>query len=271
MNIRSLGFRTDLRLLELSGSQIEDRGTHLVIRTPDNPTYFWGNFLLLKQRPVPGGEREVIGAFHTEFPEAEHVSIGIDGTEDQTPELQAFVDAGMEVDSGTVLTTNTLVEPRPVADGVKVRALASDDDWEQLAQLNHHLWSKTEEATFMTYARRKNAQERELVARGVGQRFGAFVDDALVSTAAIFVTHAGIARYQNVETHPEHRRQGLAAAVVHAAGAHAIAAYRLEKLVIVADHDGDAIRIYRSLGFADLERHCTLEHRPDEWATKTGY
>lgn len=266
MDIRSLGFRTDLRLLEMTGSEIEDRGTHLVIRTPSNPTYFWGNFLLLKQRPFPGGEREVIGAFHTEFPDAAHVSIGIDGVEDQTAELQAFVEAGMEVDSGTVLTTGSLVAPQPVADGVVVRALESDDDWEQLARLNHHLWSKTEEETFMTYARRKNDQERALVARGLGQRFGAFVDDTLVSTAAIFVTHAGIARYQNVETHPEHRRQGLASAVVHAAGEHALAAYKIEKLVIVADHDGDAIRIYRNLGFADVERHCTLERRPAEWS-----
>lgn len=266
MDIRSLGFRTDLRLLELSGSLIEDRGTHLVVRTPDNPTYFWGNFLLLKERPYPGGEREVIAAFHTEFPEAEHVSIGIDGTDDQTAELQAFVDAGMEVDSGVVLTAGALIEPRPVADGVVVRALESDDDWEQRARLSHHLWSKTDEATFMTYARGKNAQERALVARGLGQRFGAFVDDTLVSTAGIFVTHAGIARYQSVETHPDHRRQGLAAAVVYAAGQHALAAYRLEMLVIVADHDGDAIRIYRGLGFVDTERHLTMERRPDQWA-----
>ena len=57
MDIRSLGFRTDLRLLEMTGSVIEDRGTHLVVRTPDNPTYFWGNFLLLRQLPFPGGER----------------------------------------------------------------------------------------------------------------------------------------------------------------------------------------------------------------------
>lgn len=266
MDIRSLGFRTDLRLLELSGSLIEDRGTHLVVRTPDNPTYFWGNFLLLKERPYPGGEREVIAAFHTEFPEAEHVSIGIDGTDDQTAELQAFVDAGMEVDSGVVLTAGALIEPRPVADGVVVRALESDDDWEQRARLSHHLWSKTDEATFMTYARGKNAQERALVARGLGQRFGAFVDDTLVSTAGIFVTHAGIARYQSVETHPDHRRQGLAAAVVYAAGQHALAAYKLEMLVIVADHDGDAIRIYRGLGFVDTERHLTMERRPDQWA-----
>jgi ribosomal protein S18 acetylase RimI-like enzyme len=266
MDIRSLGFRTDLRLLELSGSLIEDRGTHLVVRTPDNPTYFRGNFLLLKERPYPGGEREVIAAFHTEFPEAEHVSIGIDGTDDQTAELQAFVDAGMEIDSGVVLTAGALIEPRPVADGVVVRALESDDDWEQLARLNHLLWSQTDEATFMTYARGRIANERALVARGLGQRFGAFVDDALVSTAAIFVTHAGIARYQNVETHPDHRRQGLAAAVVYAAGQHAIAAYKIEMLVIVADHDGDAIRVYRSLGFVDTERHLTMERRPDQWA-----
>lgn len=266
MDIRSLGFRTDLRLLEMTGSEIEDRGTHLVIRTPSNPTYFWGNFLLLKQRPFPGGEREVIGAFHTEFPEAAHVSIGIDGLEDQTSQLQAFVDAGLEVDSGIVLVTGTLIAPRPVAEGVVVRPLESDDDWEQRSRLGHHLWSKTDEDTFMTFARRKDEQERALVARGLGQRFGAFVGEALVSTAGVFVTHAGYARYQSVETHPEHRRQGLAAAVVHAAGEHALAAYRLEKLIIAADHDGDAIRIYRSLGFVDAERHCTLERRPQEWS-----
>jgi ribosomal protein S18 acetylase RimI-like enzyme len=266
MDIRSLGFRTDLRLLELSGSLIEDRGTHLVIRTPDNPTYFWGNFLLLKHRPFPGGEREVIAAFQTEFPEAEHVSIGIDGIDDQTAELQAFVDAGMDVNSGVVLTTGALIEPRRVADGVVVRALESDDDWEQWARLSHHLSSKTDETAFMTFARCRNAQERALVARGLGQRFGAFVDDTLVSTAGIFVTHAGIARYQTVETHPDHRRQGLASAVVYAAGQHALAAYKLEALVIVAENDGDAIRIYRSLGFVDTERHLTMERRPDEWA-----
>ncbi|MEO5664019.1 MAG: GNAT family N-acetyltransferase [Nocardioides sp.] len=265
MFLRSLGFRTDLRLLEMTGSQIEDRGTHLVIRTPSNPTYFWGNFLVLEQLPVPGGEREVIGAFHTEFPEAEHVSIGIDGVDDLTEQLQPFVDADMEADVGTVLTAGALTEPRPVAEGVVIRPLESDDDWEQRARLAHHLWAKTEEATFMTYARGKNEQERALVAKGVGQRFGAFVDDAMVSTAAVFVTHAGVARYQTVETHPDHRRQGLAAAVVHAAGEHALAAYKLEKLVIAADTDGDAIRLYRGLGFSDVERHNTLERRPQEW------
>ena len=37
MHVSSLGFRTDLALLTASGSVVEDRGTHLVGRTPDNP------------------------------------------------------------------------------------------------------------------------------------------------------------------------------------------------------------------------------------------
>ena len=208
----------------------------------------------------------MVGAFHTEFPEAEHIAIGIDGTEDQTAEVQAFAEAGLEVDSGIVLTAGALVEPRPVAAGVVVRVLSSEDDWEQRARLSQELYPQTGEETFMTFARRRNAQERALVALGVGQRFGAFVDDVLVSTAAIFVTHAGIARYQSVETHPGHRRQGLAGAVVHAAGEHALAAYRLEFLVIAAEADGEAIGLYRSLGFADRERHLLLQRRPEQWA-----
>lgn len=264
MEIKSLGFRTDLVLLERTGSEIEDRGTHLVVRTPANPTFYWGNFLLLAGPPVPGGEREVIGAFHTEFPEAHHVAIGIDGTEDLTDALQPFVEAGLDLESGVVLTAGSLVEPRPVADGVVVRALASDDDWEQRAELARALWHSRDDDSFMTFARQRNVHERELVAERLGQRFGAFVDDRLVSTAGVFVTEPGTARYQVVETHPDHRRQGLAAAVVHAAGLHALAALDASRLVIVAERDGEAVGLYRRLGFADAERHTILERRPGQ-------
>lgn len=265
MDIRSLGFRTDLRLLQMTGSEIEDRGTHLVIRTPTNPTYFWGNFLLLKSLPHLGGEREVVGAFHTEFPLAEHVAIGIDGTEDQSDALEPFVDAGLELECGVVLTASELVEPPAPLEGIVVRPLESDDDWEQRARLSHRLYAQTSEATFMEFARARNDQERGLVARGIGTRCGAFADDELVSTAAVFITHAGVARFQTVETHTDHRRQGLAATVVHAAGRHAVGQLRVQRLVIAADHDGDAIRIYRRLGFTDVERHTLLERRPQSW------
>ncbi|NYE35933.1 ribosomal protein S18 acetylase RimI-like enzyme [Nocardioides cavernae] len=268
MNVSSLGFRTDLALLTESGSLVEDRGTHLVVRSPDNPSYFWGNFILLARAPVAGGEREVVGAFRTEFPLADHVSIGIDAADIPEESQAAFEAAGLTVDVATVLTASALVPPREV--DAEVRALTSEDDWEARARLSQQLYPSTSEEAFMTYARQKNAQERRLVDSGRGLRFGAFVDDTLVSTAGIFVTEPGLARYQSVETHPDHRRKGLAAAVVHAAGRHALADLGVRTLVIVADTDGEAIGLYRRLGFADVERQLMMEQRSGEWASLDG-
>ena len=264
MHVNSLGFRTDLALLTASGSLVEDRGTHLVVRSPDNPSYFWGNFILLARPPVAGGEREVVGAFHTEFPQADHVSIGIDTADMPDGSRSAFEAAGLTVDVATVLTASSLQPPRPV--GAEVRALTGDEDWEARARLSQQLYPQTSEEAFMTFAREKNTQERRLVDAGRGQRFGAFVDDRLVSTAAIFVTEEGVARFQSVETHPEHRRKGLAAAVTHGAGQHGLDHLGVRTLVIVADTDGEAIGLYRRLGFADSERQLMMEKRSGEWA-----
>lgn len=264
MHVTSLGFRTDLALLTASGSLVEDRGTHLVVRSPDNPSYFWGNFLLLAEAPVPGGEREVVGAFHTEFPQADHVSIGIDTAELTDEARSAFEAAGMTVDVATVLTASSLQPPREAE--VEVRPLAGDDEWEARARLSQQLYPQTSEKAFMTFARQKNAQERRLVDAGRGTRFGAFVDGALVSTAGIFITEDGTARFQSVETHTGHRRNGLAAAVVHGAGQHALNHLDVRTLVIVADTDGEATGIYRRLGFADVERQLMVEKRSGEWA-----
>lgn len=259
MHVTSLGFRTDLALLTASGSTVEDRGTHLVVRTPANPTYYWGNFLLLAEPPVPGGEREVVGAFHTEFPEARHVSIGIDAS-DLSPESRAaFEAAGLVVDVASVLTASSLRPPREV-DG-EVRALESEADWESRARLSFAIEGRDDEESHLRFARGRNVQEQSLVADGRGTRFGVLVDGEVVSTAAVFTTEPGIARFQSVETHPDHRRKGLAAAAVHAAGRHALEHLGARTLVIVADDDGEAIGIYRRLGFADTERQLMLEKR----------
>ena len=72
MDVESLGYRTDLALLRLGGSTIEDRGDHLVVRSPYNPTFYWGNFLLLDRVP-DGAEatQQWLDRFAQEFPGAE--------------------------------------------------------------------------------------------------------------------------------------------------------------------------------------------------------
>jgi hypothetical protein len=90
VKLTSLGYRTDLALLRLGGTQIEDRGDYLVIRSPHNPTHWWGNFLLLAQVPAAGASESWLDRFVAEFPEAEHVALGFNGKGGSVADLGWF-------------------------------------------------------------------------------------------------------------------------------------------------------------------------------------
>lgn len=74
VELTSLGYQTDLAVLWLGGTQVEDRGDHLVVRSPHNPTHWWGNFLLLAQVPAPEASKSWLDRFAATFPAAEHVA-----------------------------------------------------------------------------------------------------------------------------------------------------------------------------------------------------
>jgi hypothetical protein len=59
------------------------------------------------------------------------------------------------------------------------------------------------------FLKRRIAAERRLTESGHGSWFGAFTGGRLVAQLGTFPDDSGIARYQNVETHPQARGQGL--------------------------------------------------------------
>ena len=77
MDVVSLGFRTDLALLERAGSTIEDCGDHLVVTSPANPTFYWGNFLLLDHVPAADRVEMWLDRFVAALPAARHRSTRI--------------------------------------------------------------------------------------------------------------------------------------------------------------------------------------------------
>ena len=111
MDITSLGYRTDLALLQLGGTQVEDRGDHLVLRSPHNPTFWWGNFLLLSQVPAAADTDRWLERFAAEFPDAEHVALGFDGVDGQVADLASFTERGMHCETSTVMTATAVHEP----------------------------------------------------------------------------------------------------------------------------------------------------------------
>lgn len=250
--IRSLGFRTDLALLTASGSTVTDRGTHLLVTTQDNPTYHWGNFLLLRELPVPGGAREVMAAFDSWFPRSRHRSIAVDGI--AALDLSEFEAAGMQPDVSEVLVADRLRAPeRPHTDG-GIRPLTSDE-WGAWIDLE---LSERNPGVTRTYLAARAAAEQRLVEAGLGHRWGVFVDGRIAATAGLFEVGDHMARFQSVMTHPRHRGRGLASTLVHRMAEHARTRRGVRRTVMVADPEGPAIGLYKRLGFSTYETQNAL-------------
>jgi GNAT superfamily N-acetyltransferase len=241
-------------ILVLEGSQVTDRGDYLVIRTPQNPDYWWGNFLLLPS--LPRQAAPWLETFAAEFPVARHVTLGIDVADAGAGDALEGMRAGFLA----VLTADSLHEPPfPHRDAV-IRPLAGDDDWRQ-SELLRGVITAGGPGNEHEYLHARVAAERALTEAGHGWWFGAFAGGDLVAQLGVVTDGSGLARYQNVETHPDARRQGLAGTLVWRAGQHALRS-GVRTLVIVADPGAGAVRVYRSVGFSQVQTQLGFERVP---------
>jgi RimJ/RimL family protein N-acetyltransferase len=258
VRITSLGFWTDVTLRVLEGAQVTDRGDYLVIRTPDDPDFWWGNFLLLARLPGPGHGRQWLARFAAEFPAARHVTFGVDVTDD--PEIPAdFAAAGLQADRATVLTAAEVRPPTHPNTEAEIRPLTSDADWRQSVDLANRCFPGGEPGDFLD---RRTAARRRLTQAGVGAWFGAFGDGRLLAQLGLFDVGDGYARYQHVETDPVARRGGLAGTLVWVAGRYGREVLGASTFIIVADPAGAAIRVYRACGFTAMERQLSFDRPP---------
>jgi GNAT superfamily N-acetyltransferase len=261
VDIRSLGYRTDLMIRLLEGSRVDDHGDYLAISSPHNPTYWWGNFLLLSAPPAPGQTGAWLATFAAEFPEAKHVALGIDVTEISAVDVGGLVAENLRLERAGVLTATAVHEPPRPNQAAIYRELSGDEDWGQAAELRAVL-NEGEPGSEPTFLAARIAAERALTEAGHGSWFGAFVDGKLVAQLGLITDGSGIARFQNVETHPGWRRKGLAGTLVWRAGQHGIDNLRARTLVMAADPEYVAIRVYRSVGFVDAETQIGFARQP---------
>jgi ribosomal protein S18 acetylase RimI-like enzyme len=260
MEIRSLAFRTDLAMLEHSGSRVEDHGDVLVVRTPDNPTYWWGNFLLLPAAPADSGEADAwLARFEAELPGARHRTFGIDGVHGSLADLAPFAVLGYDTECSTVMTATEVHEPARPNTGATYRTLTTDADWQQQVELSRAGESEGYDLPFVTA---RAASQRRLVDAGYGAWWGAFEDGRLLSSMGLFTASPGLARFQSVKTHPDARGRGLAGTLVHQVSLYGFEELGASTLVMVADPDYLAIRIYRSVGFTDSESQLQAQRKP---------
>ncbi len=262
VEIRSLMAATDVDVLPAT-SIVEDRGEYVVVRTPTNPTYFWGNFLLWRRPPVAGDRERWEAAFAAEFGTdrpSRHCALCWDVPGEDGAAQSEFVDAGYDPDLAVALVAEPHelhAHARANAD-VRVRALDPHADealWDAVVDLQ--VAAREEGHTEAEYRRFAQSRMEDRLVRfrqGDGAWLVAQLESGEVVGSCGVVVTQGRARFQAVDTVPEHRRRGIATRIVHDAGKLAIDRFAAEHLVIVADANYHALPLYESLGFVERER-----------------
>ncbi len=256
----SPGWATDLAILELTGSTVDAQPDHLIVRTPDNSDYHWGNCLLVTEPEAVDSAERWLDTFRGAFPSAPWIAIGL-------PRMPSTVDAwsahGIDLEENDVLTAVSAPRTTPVPVGYSIRRL-SGDDWELVIarELAENERTGTYEAiSHEQFVRASVAARRDLSDRDVAAYFGAFADGQLCADLGI-VRCGTTARYQAVSTEPAHRRRGLAAHLLGVAAAWSAGA-GCTSWVIVTEATNDAGRVYRRAGFTpDVGVVSAYRHPP---------
>ncbi len=264
--LQSLMWATDLDVLP-AGRVIERRDACLLIRSPTNPTHFYGNLLLFDEPPAPGDGLAWEARFDSEFadePRVRHRTFGW-----VEPSLGAaheeFVARGYELeeDVGLIAAADEIHRhPRENSDAI-VRPLEADDPlWSEVLELE--VTSRDEghpESDFRAFAAKRLRGLRAHFEAGRGAWYVALdpVTGELAASCGLVVTE-GRARYQSVITALAHRRRGMCSRLVVAAAHHAAETHGAKQFVIVADADYHARGLYESLGFQPHERAYSVCH-----------
>jgi GNAT superfamily N-acetyltransferase len=242
-----LSWHTDIAVLAASGSSVEEHADHLVVRTPADPTYHWGNFVLVTDASAVDDADRWAALFATCFPDARHRAIGLAADPADPGAWEAL---GMRIEHEDVLVRDAPLERRPLPEGYVVRPLESDDDWSQSHEMR--LADLTDEQRVapgrQEHQRRATEARRRLVATGHAVFLGAFAGDELAADLGILDCGDGVARYQDVMTKASHRRRGLTSHLLGEASAWA-AARGVHAWVILADAGEAPSRLYQKLGF----------------------
>jgi GNAT superfamily N-acetyltransferase len=256
MNVRSLGLSTDLQLLALRG-RIVDRSDYLVVTTPDDPAYYYGNLLVLPAAPQIGEVAFWMRRFSEEIgrdPEIKHVTLRWDGTAGEVGARDELVANGFTLEAAEVMTIRARTMPARQS-SFAIRPLAADE-MQAVADLAFAIGDRHDDV-YRLFLQRRSAWKATLVANGSARFWGAFDGSTLIGSLGL-VALGDVARFQDVEVATAYRKRGIASALLAAAAAESTC----ETLVIVAIPGSDAARVYQRAGFRVLEHTASACRYP---------
>lgn len=263
---RSLVWATDIDVLP-PDRVVERRDGYLVVRSPSNPSHYWGNLLLFDDPPKPGDGARWEALFEAELGDElriRHQTFAWDRTEPLPGAMRAeFLDRGYDLEETAGLVAEAAgVRPHPRENrDVFVRALdpaagADEELWEGVVELQ--VASREEghtEADYRSFSRARLDDRRIRFRAGGGAWYVALdpASGAVAASCGVVVT-GGRGRFQVVDTALEFRRRGIGSRLIVEAAQRSTEVHGADRFVIAAEVGYHALGLYESLGFERREQ-----------------
>jgi ribosomal protein S18 acetylase RimI-like enzyme len=246
-------------------------GRAVALRTPSDPSFRWGNLLVLAE-PIAAGTRPFWEArfdqAFADLPEVRHRTFAWTGEDGALAELEA---AGYDVDRNTVRLAgpNEVVPPGDGPAGFELAPVTSDADWQAVLTLHLEDSHGEDPGAYRLHRERRNALYRRIAAGDVpGLRGGwylARLDGEPAGSMGVFV-RGDLARFQFVHVAARHRRRGVATAMVRRVARDAFEFWGARQAAIMVDEGTPAEGIYARAGFGRIaERYvgaCLASRTP---------
>lgn len=245
---------------------VERKLNYLLVRSPSNPTHYWGNLLLFDQPPGVGDARDWERSFEVAFgdePRVRHRTFAWDCADGEVGlAREEFVSAGYDLEEsiGLVAERGQVRAHRRENRDVTIRTLqpaagADEELWHAVVELQVANRDESHnEQSYRVFARARLADLRSHFRLGRGAWYVAIdpIDGAVVASCGVVVA-GDRARFQAVDTALPYRRLGISSRLVVEAAKRSASTHRATRFVIVADAGYHALALYESLGFSRQE------------------
>ncbi|MDA8792034.1 GNAT family N-acetyltransferase [Bacteriovoracaceae bacterium] len=261
MEIKSLIIQTDLIFAKFAGS-IEYRSDMAIIRTPSNPRFHWGNFIVFKNPPKIDDCQNWKRIFDQEFdyykgPHHYTFVWDIDGSETSCDKeiIKAFEKYEFDYEDSIALSCSELNAPKQLNHEIKIREIKTESEWQEVIKLQILCGDEKykKNGTYEKFKIDQFKNYRKMYEADLGFWYGAFIGETLVADLGIFHSR-NLARYQSVETHPDYRNKGICGTLVYQSSLMLLKHFNIDQFVMVADPNYHAARIYENVGFKNVEK-----------------
>jgi ribosomal protein S18 acetylase RimI-like enzyme len=161
-----------------------------------------------------------------------------------------------------VLILNSLTQPKNHNGRIAIKEIGdNDEEWHSVIEANIESFGIAETSDYKDYVDRRFLDHRSHIRKGAGRWYGAYVNGELAGSLGIF-TGDGLCRFQEVAVRPKFLRQSIASTLVYHAASRAQEEYPDFPQIIIADPEGEAINVYRQIGFEKhSESHALITPR----------